>query len=48
MDKDFEMLINEAKRLALKRKLSEYASCGHVGCALLTKNRNVYYKTTKN
>lgn len=42
MDKDFEMLINEAKRLALKRKLSEYASCGHVGCALLTKNRNVY------
>ena len=42
MDKDFEMLINEAKRLALKRKLSEYASCGHVGCALLTKDRNIY------
>ena len=42
MDKDFEMLINEAKKLALKRKLSEYSSCGHVGCALLTKSGNVY------
>lgn len=42
MDKDFEILINEAKKIAEKRILSEYASCGHVGCALLTKNRNIY------
>lgn len=37
MDKDFENLINEAKKIAYKKTLSEYASCGHVGCALLTK-----------
>lgn len=42
MDKDFEMLLNEAKKIAKKRILSEYASCGHVGCALLTKAGNVY------
>lgn len=42
MDKDFEKLINEAKKLAVKRKLSEYASCGHVSCALLTKEGNIY------
>ena len=42
MDKDFEKLINEAKKLAFKRKLSEYASCGHVGCALRTKKGNIY------
>ena len=42
MDKDFEKLVKEAKKLALKRKLSEYASCGHVGCALLTKSGNIY------
>ena len=28
--------------MAIKRKLSEYASYGHVGCALLTKNGNIY------
>lgn len=27
MNKDFENLINEAKKLAFKRRLSEYASC---------------------
>lgn len=38
INKDFTRLIEEAKKLAIKRKLSEYASCGHVGCALLTKS----------
>lgn len=42
MDKNFEKLIKMAKELAIKRVLSEYASCGHVGCALLTKNGNIY------
>lgn len=42
MDEDFKKLINEAQKLATKRKLSEYASCGHVGCALLTKSGNIY------
>lgn len=42
MDKDFEKLINEAKILAGKRILSEYASCGHVGCALMTEEGNIY------
>lgn len=42
MDKDFEKLLNEAKKLANKRILSEYAYCGHVACALLTKNGNIY------
>lgn len=42
MDKDFEILLEEAKRIAYKRKLSEYASCGHVGCALMTDKGNIY------
>ena len=42
MDKDFEKLLNEAKKLAKKRILSEYAYCGHVACALLTKGGNIY------
>lgn len=42
MNKDFEKLIEEAKKIAIKRKLSEYSSCGHVGCALLTKKGNIY------
>ena len=42
MDKDFEKLLNEAKKLANKRILSEYAYCGHVACALLTKSGNIY------
>ena len=37
INKDFTRLIEEAKKLVIKRKLSEYASCGHVGCALQTK-----------
>lgn len=42
MDKDFEILLKEAKKLANKRILSEYAYCGHVACALLTKGGNIY------
>ena len=42
MDKDFLKLIEEAKKIAYKKTLSEYASCGHVGCALLTKKGNIY------
>lgn len=42
MDKDFEKLIEEAKKIAIKRNLSDYASCGHVGCALLTTKGNIY------
>ena len=42
MDKDFEILLEEAKKIAYKRKLSEYASCGHVGCALMTDKGNIY------
>ena len=42
MDKDFEKLIEKAKKIAHKKILSEYASCGHVGCALLTKKGNIY------
>jgi cytidine deaminase len=42
MDNDFEILINEAKKIATKRILSDYASCGDVGCALLTKKGKIY------
>lgn len=42
MDKDFEILLNEAKKLAIKRKLNEYATCGHVGCAIFSKKGNIY------
>ena len=42
MDKDFEKLIQCAKEIATKRNLSDYASCGHVGCALLTVKGNIY------
>ena len=42
MDKDFERLIVEAKKIANKRVISEYMSCGHVGCALLTKSGKIY------
>ena len=42
MDKEFEKLINVAKKIAGKRILNEYSSCGHVGCALLTKKGNIY------
>ena len=42
MDKEFQMLIEEAKKIAKKRILNEYAFCGHVGCALMTVDGNIY------
>lgn len=42
MDKDFEKLVTEARKIAEKKILSEYASCGHVGCALMTDKGNIY------
>lgn len=42
MDKDFEILLEKAKEIAVKRDLTKYAKCGHVGCALMTKSGNIY------
>lgn len=42
MDKDFEVLKMVAKRLADERTISKYVRCGHVACALLTDQGNVY------
>ncbi len=42
MDKDFSKLIQEAKKIARKRELTDYADCGHTSCALLTKKGNIY------
>ena len=42
MDTDFKKLIQEAKKIAYKKTLSEYAVCGQVGCALLTKKGHIY------
>lgn len=42
MDKDFQILIEEAKKIAKKRILNEYASCGHCGYALMTAKGNIY------
>ncbi len=42
MDKDFQILLEEAKKIAKKRILNEYASCGHCGCALMTEKGNIY------
>lgn len=42
MDKDFEKLVTEARKIAEKKILSEYASCGHVGCALMKDKGNIY------
>ena len=42
MDKEFQILIEEAKKIAKKRILNEYASCGHCGCALMTAKGNIY------
>ena len=46
MDKDFQILIEEAKKFAKKRILTEYASCGHCGCALMTAKGNIYTGTS--
>lgn len=42
MDCNFYKLIEEARKLANKWKLNEYANCGHVACSLLTKKGNIY------
>lgn len=42
MDKEFKMLLNEAKKIAHKVKLNKNFSYGSVGCALLTKDGNIY------
>ena len=42
MDKEFEMLVEEARKLAVKKELTKYAKVGQVGSALLTKDGNVY------
>lgn len=42
MDKDFELLKEVAKRLAIEKRVSKYVRCGHVACALLTDKGNVY------
>ena len=46
MDKDFQILIEEAKKFAKKRILTEYASCGHCGYALMTAKGNIYTGTS--
>ena len=46
MDKDFGKLIEEAKKIAQKRILTKYASCGHCGCALMTAKGNIYTGTS--
>lgn len=42
MDRDFEKLINQAKKIAIKKQISDYAICGHTACALLTKDKKIY------
>lgn len=42
MDKEFEILKEVAKKLAGDKTISKYVRCGHVACALLTNNGNVY------
>lgn len=42
MDTDFQKLLEEAKKIALKRNLTNYAICGHTACALQTKKGNIY------
>ena len=42
MDVDFRKLLDEAKKYAQNRVLSEYAYCGHVTCALMSEKGNIY------
>ena len=42
MDKNFEKLIDEARKIAGKKIVSDYASYGHVGGALMTDKGNIY------
>lgn len=41
-DEDFKLLIEKAKIITKKIQLSEYVTFGQVGCALLTKDNNIY------
>lgn len=42
IDNEFEKLYNIAKKLVNKTTLSDHASCGQVGCALVTDKGNIY------
>lgn len=42
MDEEFEILLQEARKYAKKRILSEYAYCGHVSCALMSSTGKIY------
>ena len=42
MKNDFEILKEVSKRLSGDTTVSKYVRCGHVACALKTKNGNVY------
>ena len=42
MDKDFELLLNEANSLINRVELNKYITYGGVACALLTEKGNVY------
>ena len=42
MDDDFKKILYEAKKYTKKSVLSEYAYCGHVGCALMSEKGNIY------
>ena len=42
MDKEFETLLEEAKKTVNKRQLTEYLECGRVSCALMTTKGNIY------
>jgi cytidine deaminase len=39
---NFQKLFNEASKISSQRELSKYATCGGVGCALITKDGNIY------
>ena len=42
MEDTFELLYREANRLSGKKELSEVFKYKHVGCALITKDGNIY------
>ena len=42
MNNDFEILKEVSKRLSGDTTISKYVRCGHVACALKTKNGNVF------
>ena len=42
MDGEFDKLLQEAKKYAGKRILSDYTYCGHVSCALMSSTGKIY------